>query len=98
MLIKKYGCGKTLIMQAMVEMYNSVIHSLHIERPLLKFFKSSELLDMLKTSPSNIFPGCHLSLMSLEESQNKSWILAIHEVRWLNFCANDTIPEYVHMA
>ncbi|KAA6313331.1 hypothetical protein EZS27_035878 [termite gut metagenome] len=32
----------------MVEMYNSVIHSLHIERLPSKFFKSSELLDMLK--------------------------------------------------
>ncbi|GAB6013063.1 hypothetical protein [Viscerimonas tarda] len=48
MLVGKYGCGKTLIMQAMAEMYNSVIHSLHLQRPLLKFLKSSELLDLLK--------------------------------------------------
>ncbi|KAA6341033.1 hypothetical protein EZS27_011124 [termite gut metagenome] len=55
MLVGKYGCGKTLIMQAMTEMYNSVIHSLHIERPLLKFFKSSELLDMLKDKSIKYF-------------------------------------------
>lgn len=51
MLVGKYGCGKTLIMQAMAEMYNSVIHALHIQRPLLKFFKSSELQEILKGKP-----------------------------------------------
>jgi len=29
-------------------MYNAVIHSFHIQRPLLKFLKSTELLDILK--------------------------------------------------
>ena len=48
MLMGKYGCGKTIIMQAWVEMYNAVIHSFHIQRPLLKFLKSTELLDILK--------------------------------------------------
>jgi DNA replication protein DnaC len=51
MLVGKYGCGKTLIMQAMAEMYNSVIYALHIQRPLLKFFKSSELQEILKGKP-----------------------------------------------
>lgn len=51
MLVGKYGCGKTLIMQAFSEMYNTIIHSLHIQRPLLKFFKSSELVDILKDKP-----------------------------------------------
>lgn len=51
MLVGKYGCGKTLIMQAMAEMYNSVVHALHIQRPLLKFFKSSELQEILKGKP-----------------------------------------------
>lgn len=55
MLVGKYGCGKTLIMQALSEMYNSVIHSLHIQRPLLKFFKSSELVDILKDKPIKSF-------------------------------------------
>jgi DNA replication protein DnaC len=51
MLVGKYGSGKTLIMQAIVEMYNTVIHTLHIQRPLLKFVKSSELLEALKEKP-----------------------------------------------
>lgn len=51
MLVGKYGCGKTLIMQAVAEMYNTIIHSLHIQRPLLKFFKSSELQEILKGKP-----------------------------------------------
>ncbi len=55
MLVGKYGCGKTLIMQAMAEMYNSVIYSLHIQRPLLKFFKSSELISILKEKPVKSF-------------------------------------------
>jgi DNA replication protein DnaC len=55
MLVGKYGCGKTLIMQAMAEMYNTVIHSLHLQRPLLKFIKSSQLLDMLKEKPVKTF-------------------------------------------
>jgi DNA replication protein DnaC len=48
MLVGRYGSGKTLIMQALCEMYNTVIHTLHIQRPLLKFIKSSELLDAVK--------------------------------------------------
>lgn len=55
MLVGKYGCGKTLIMQAVTEMYNSVIHSLHIQRPLLKFFKSVELQDILRSKSIKSF-------------------------------------------
>lgn len=55
MLMGKYGCGKTIIMQSLVEMYNTVIHSLHIQRPLLKFFKSSDLQNILKGKPSNFY-------------------------------------------
>ncbi|GHV33112.1 hypothetical protein FACS1894177_09540 [Bacteroidia bacterium] len=55
MLVGKYGSGKTLIMQAMVEMYNTVIHTLHIQYPLLKFIKSSELLEILKEKPLKSF-------------------------------------------
>ncbi|GHT68652.1 hypothetical protein AGMMS50239_34160 [Bacteroidia bacterium] len=55
MLVGKYGSGKTLIMQAMVEMYNTVIHTLHIQCPLLKFIKSSELLEILKEKPVKSF-------------------------------------------
>ncbi|GHV52336.1 hypothetical protein FACS1894181_15350 [Bacteroidia bacterium] len=55
MLVGKYGSGKTLIMQAMVEMYNTVIHTLHIQYPLLKFIKSSELLETLKEKPLKSF-------------------------------------------
>lgn len=55
MLVGKYGCGKTLIMQAVTEMYNSVVHSLHIQRSLLKFFKSVELQDILRSKPIKSF-------------------------------------------
>lgn len=55
MLMGKYGSGKTIIMQAITEMYNAVIHSLHIQRPLLKFFKSSDLQNILKEKPINTF-------------------------------------------
>ena len=55
MIVGKYGSGKTLIMQAMVEMYNTMIHTLHIQRQLLKFIKSSELLDALKEKPVSSF-------------------------------------------
>jgi DNA replication protein DnaC len=55
MLVGKYGSGKTLIMQAMAEMYNTVILSLHIQRPLLTFIKSSELLGILKEKPVKQF-------------------------------------------
>jgi len=48
MLIGKYGCGKTVIMESVASMYNTVIRELHIQRPLLKFIKSTELLDTLK--------------------------------------------------
>ncbi len=48
MLVGKYGCGKTVIMQSVVSMYNTLIRELHIQRPLLKFIKSTELLDTLK--------------------------------------------------
>jgi chromosomal replication initiation ATPase DnaA len=37
MLAGRYGSGKTLIMQAMAEIHNTIIHTLHIQRPLLKF-------------------------------------------------------------
>lgn len=55
MLMGKYGCGKTIIMQAITEMYNTVIYSLHIQRPLLKFFKSSDLQNILKVKPIGAF-------------------------------------------
>lgn len=55
MLMGKYGCGKTIIMQAITEMYNTVIHSFHIQRPLLKFIKSSDLQNILKEKPTNVF-------------------------------------------
>lgn len=48
MLMGKYGCGKTLILEAVVEMYNTIIRELYIQRPLLKFMKSMELLESLK--------------------------------------------------
>lgn len=55
MLMGKYGCGKTIIMQAIAEMYNTVIYSLHIQRPLLKFFKSSDLQNILKAKSIGAF-------------------------------------------
>jgi DNA replication protein DnaC len=55
MLAGRYGSGKTLIMQAMAEMHNTIIHTLHVQRPLLKFIKSSELLDALKDKPIGSF-------------------------------------------
>ena len=48
MLVGKYGSGKTLIMQAMAELHNTLVHTLQLQRPLLKFVKSSELLDSVK--------------------------------------------------
>jgi DNA replication protein DnaC len=47
MLVGKYGSGKTLIMQAMTILYNTLIQTLHIPFPILKFIKSSELLETL---------------------------------------------------
>jgi len=51
MLVGKYGSGKTVIMQAMTELHNTIVHTLQIPRPLLKFLKSSELLENLKENP-----------------------------------------------
>jgi DNA replication protein DnaC len=55
MLIGKYGSGKTLIMQAMVEMYNAAVRSLQVRHPLLRFVKSSELLNSVKEKPIGSF-------------------------------------------
>jgi len=55
MLVGKYGSGKTLIMQAMVEMYNTAVRTLHVRHPLLRFVKSSELLDALTEKSVNDF-------------------------------------------
>jgi DNA replication protein DnaC len=55
MLVGKYGSGKTIIMQVMAEMYNTVIFSLHIQYPLLTFIKPSELLGILKEKPVKAF-------------------------------------------
>ena len=51
MLVGKYGSGKTLIMQAMTELHNAIINTMQIQRPLLKFLKSSDLLEDLKDKP-----------------------------------------------
>ena len=48
MLVGKYGSGKTLIMQAMAEMYNTAVRTLQVRHPLLRFMKSSELLYSVK--------------------------------------------------
>lgn len=48
MLVGKYGSGKTLIMEALSEMYNVVVRSLHIPRPMLRFVKSSNLLSEIQ--------------------------------------------------
>ena len=48
MLLGKFGCGKTLIMQALMGMYNTVIQTLYIQRPLLKLYKAIELQDELE--------------------------------------------------
>ncbi|MDR0332367.1 MAG: hypothetical protein LBI15_02795 [Dysgonamonadaceae bacterium] len=55
MLVGKYGSGKTLIMQAISEMYNTIIRTLYIQRPLLKLLKSSELLETIKEKPIKQF-------------------------------------------
>ena len=48
MLMGKYGCGKTIIMESIVEMYNTIISELFIQRPLITFIKSINLLENLK--------------------------------------------------
>ncbi len=55
MLMGKYGCGKTIIMESWAEMYNAIIHELHVPRPLLKFIKSIDLLETLKDKPIKSF-------------------------------------------
>jgi DNA replication protein DnaC len=55
MLVGRYGSGKTLIMQALTEMYNTVIRTYHLQRPLLAFIKSSDLLNELKSKPVNAY-------------------------------------------
>jgi DNA replication protein DnaC len=48
MLVDKYGSGKTLIMETFSEMYNAVVRSLYILRPMLRFVKSSNLLNEIQ--------------------------------------------------
>lgn len=55
MLMGKYGCGKTIILESIVVMYNTIIRELHIQRPLLKFIKSTDLLETLKEKPIKSF-------------------------------------------
>jgi DNA replication protein DnaC len=55
LLVGKYGSGKTLILQAMAGMYNTIIRTLHLQRPLLTFLKSSQLLEILKEKPVRSF-------------------------------------------
>jgi len=47
MLVGKYGSGKTIIMQAMAELHNTIILTLQAPYPLLRFIKSAELLKNL---------------------------------------------------
>lgn len=55
MLMGKYGCGKSIILESIVEMYNTIIRELHIQRPLLKFIKSTDLLETLKEKSIKLF-------------------------------------------
>jgi len=55
MLMGKYGCGKTIILESIVEMYNTIIRELHFQRPLLKFIRSIDLLETLKEKPIKSF-------------------------------------------
>jgi DNA replication protein DnaC len=55
MLMGKYGCGKTVIWESIVEMYNTFIQELFIQRPMLKFIKSIHLLEILKQQPIQSF-------------------------------------------
>lgn len=55
MLMGKYGCGKTVIWESIVEMYNTIIQELYIQKPLLKFIKSINLLETLKEKPIKSF-------------------------------------------
>jgi hypothetical protein len=55
MLMGKYGCGKTLILESIAEMYNTILRELRIQRPLLKFMKSMELLETLKEKSVKLF-------------------------------------------
>lgn len=48
MLMGKYGCGKTIIMEALVEMYNTIVSELFIQKPLLTFMRSINLLENIK--------------------------------------------------
>ena len=48
MLMGKYGCGKTIILESIVGMYNTIISELFIQKPLFKFIKSINLLEDLK--------------------------------------------------
>ncbi len=55
LLTGKYGCGKTLIMHSFSEMYNTIVGELDIRRPVLKFIKSTELLETIKDKPIKTF-------------------------------------------
>jgi DNA replication protein DnaC len=55
MLVGKYGSGKTLIMQAMSEMYNTAVRTLQVRHPILRFVKSTELLYSVKEKSVNDF-------------------------------------------
>jgi DNA replication protein DnaC len=48
MLIGKYGTGKTLIMQAMAEMYRTVVSQSNLYHPMITFIKSTALIEELK--------------------------------------------------
>lgn len=55
LLMGKYGCGKTLILQAVSTMYNTIISELNNPRPVLKFIKSTELLDLVQEKSVKLF-------------------------------------------
>ena len=56
MLVGSYGSGKSLIMQALAEMYNTAVETSKSQLPQIKFIKSSDLLtEVLKENPAGVY-------------------------------------------
>lgn len=47
MLVGKYGCGKTLILQSLMQVYNTVIRTMNVRKPIFEFQKSTHLQRIL---------------------------------------------------
>lgn len=46
LLVGKYGCGKTLLLEAFSQVYNTPIHAAPLTYPIISFYKSMEVIEL----------------------------------------------------